>query len=214
MGVSLYNQEGYLDPTAHEALTNIERERRKKIVFICSPFAGDLELNTIRARRYGRFAVTKNVVPIIPHLMYPQFLEENDPEERKLGMQMGLELLSKCQELWAFGNQLSTGMAVEVKKAKQWKIPIRYFTTDCRETGEFQLRNEKECFAYRKGRCKILAIEKCQGASCSFLKTEAEAAKGRKKALNRILSLDKETQEWIINKYYKGNIGLLEEGSE
>jgi hypothetical protein len=127
---------------------------------------------------------------------------------------MGLELLRKCQELWAFGNQLSTGMAVEVKKAKQWKIPIRYFTTDCRETGEFQLRNEKECFAYRKGRCKILAIEKCQGASCSFLKTEAEAAKGRKKALNRILSLDKETQEWIINKYYKGNIGLLEEGSE
>jgi hypothetical protein len=214
MGVSLYNQEGYLDPTAHEALTNIERERRKKIVFICSPFAGDLELNTIRARRYGRFAVTKNVVPIIPHLMYPQFLEENDPEERKLGMEMGLELLRKCQELWAFGNQLSTGMAVEVKKAKQWKIPIRYFTTDCRETGEFQLRNEKECFAYRKGRCKILAIEKCQGASCSFLKTEAEAAKGRKKALNRILSLDKETQEWIINKYYKGNIGLLEEGSE
>jgi hypothetical protein len=214
MGVSLYNQEGYLDPTAHEALTNIERERRKKIVFICSPFAGDLELNTIRARRYGRFAVIKNVVPIIPHLMYPQFLEENDPEERKLGMEMGLELLRKCQELWAFGNQLSTGMAVEVKKAKQWKIPIRYFTTDCRETGEFQLRNEKECFAYRKGRCKILAIEKCQGASCSFLKTEAEAAKGRKKALNRILSLDKETQEWIINKYYKGNIGLLEEGSE
>ncbi|NLK27780.1 MAG: hypothetical protein GX306_05495 [Clostridiales bacterium] len=76
------------------------------------------------------------------------------------------------------------------------------------------MRNEKECFAYRKGRCKILAIEKCQGASCSFLKTEAEAAEGRKKALNRILSLDKETQEWIINKYYKGNMSLLEEGSE
>jgi hypothetical protein len=30
MGVSLYNQEGYLDPTAHEALTIYERERRKR----------------------------------------------------------------------------------------------------------------------------------------------------------------------------------------
>ena len=213
MGVNLYNQEGYLDPTAHEALTKIEKPK-KRIVYICRPFAGDVDGNTIRARRFGRFAASENAIPIIPHLMYPQFLQEDDPDERKLGMQMGLELLRKCQELWAFGNQLSTGMAVEVKKAKQWKIPIRYFTTDCRETGEFQLRNEKECFAYRKGRCKILAIEKCQGASCSFLKTEAEAAKGRKKALNRILSLDKETQEWIINKYYKGNMSLLEEGSE
>jgi hypothetical protein len=184
MGVNLYNQERNLDPAAHEALTKIEKPK-KRIVYICSPFAGDVDGNTIRARRFGRFAASENAIPIIPHLMYPQFLEEDDPEERKLGMQMGLELLRKCQELWAFGNQLSTGMAVEVKKAKQWKIPIRYFTTDCRETGEFQLRNEKECFAYRKGRCKILAIEKCQGASCSFLKTEAEAAKGRKKALNQ-----------------------------
>ena len=137
MGVNLYNLEGYLDPTAYEALTNIEKEKRqkKKIVFICSPFAGDVEGNAMRARRYGRFAVSEKVIPIIPHLMYPQFLEEGDPEERKLGMEMGLVLLSKCQELWVFGNHLSSGMTVEVNKAKSWKIPIRTFTTDCRETG-------------------------------------------------------------------------------
>ncbi len=137
MGVNLYNQEGYLDPTAYEALTNIEKEKRqkKKIVFICSPFAGDVEGNVMRARRYGRFAVSEKVIPIIPHLMYPQFLEEGDPEERKLGMEMGLVLLSKCQELWVFGNHLSSGMTAEVNKAKRWKIPIRYFTTECRETG-------------------------------------------------------------------------------
>lgn len=137
MGVNLYNQEGYLDPTAYEALTNIEKDKRqkKKIVFICSPFAGDVEGNAMRARRYGRFAVSEKVIPIIPHLMYPQFLAEEDPEERKLGMEMGLVLLTKCQELWVFGNHLSSGMAVEVNKAKRWKIPIRYFTTECRETG-------------------------------------------------------------------------------
>jgi hypothetical protein len=133
MGVNLYNAEGYLDLTAYKALTNIEKESKRKIVFICSPFAGDLELNTLRARRYGRFAAIKNAVPIIPHLMYSQFLDEDDPEERKLGMEMGLILLGRCQELWVFGRELSTGMAAEVKRAKKWNIPIRYFTEECRE---------------------------------------------------------------------------------
>ena len=42
--VNLYNAERYLDPTAYEALMNIEREAKrtayKPLVFICSPFAG------------------------------------------------------------------------------------------------------------------------------------------------------------------------------
>ena len=90
MSVNKFNAEGYHDPTVFEALTNIEKEekqrKKKKIVFICSPFAGDIEGNTRRARRFGRFAVTEKAVPIIPHLMYPQFLEEEDPEERQLAL--------------------------------------------------------------------------------------------------------------------------------
>lgn len=89
MGVNLYNSEGYVDPTAHEALTNIieeEKKQKRKIVFICSPFAGDIEGNIERAKRYGRFAVSEKVIPIIPHLMYPQFLYEDDPDERQLGI--------------------------------------------------------------------------------------------------------------------------------
>lgn len=137
MGVNLYNNEGYPDPTAYEALTNIEKEKRQKIVFICSPFAGDVGGNTMRARRYGRFAVFQNAIPIIPHLMYPQILEEDDPEERILGLEMGLVLLTKCHELWVFGNHLSSGMAAEVKKAKERNIRIRYFSNECREKIKF-----------------------------------------------------------------------------
>jgi hypothetical protein len=139
MGVNKFNAEGYHDPTVYEALTNIEKEekqrKKKKIVFICSPFAGDIEGNTRRARRYGRFAVIEKAVPIIPHLMYPQFLEEDDPEERQLGIDMGLVLLSKCHELWVFGNRISSGMSVEISRAKRWNIPVRYFTNECEETG-------------------------------------------------------------------------------
>ena len=139
MSVNKFNKEGYHDPTVYEALSNIEKEEKhkkhKKIVFICSPFAGDIEGNTRRARRYGRFAVTEKAVPVIPHLMYPQFLEEDDPDERQLGIDMGLILLSKCHELWVFGSRISSGMSVEVARARRWNIPIRYFTTECKETG-------------------------------------------------------------------------------
>ena len=139
MSVSKFNAEGYHDPTVFEALTNIEKEEKqrtkKKIVFICSPFAGDIEGNTRRARRYGRFAVTEKAVPIIPHLMYPQFLEEDDPEERQLGIDMGLTLLRKCNELWVFGNRISSGMRLEIARAKRWNIPIRYFTNESEEAG-------------------------------------------------------------------------------
>jgi hypothetical protein len=138
MSVNKFNAEGYHDPTVFEALTNIEKvekqRKKKKIVFICSPFAGDIEGNTRRAKRYGRFAVIEKAVPIIPHLMYPQFLEENDPDERQLGIDMGLILLGKCQELWVFGSRISSGMSAEITKAKRWNIPIRYFTTECVET--------------------------------------------------------------------------------
>ena len=62
MAVSKYNPEGYFDPTPHEALTNIEAERRaarladvarspnyRPIVFICSPYADDPVGNERRA---------------------------------------------------------------------------------------------------------------------------------------------------------------------
>ncbi len=126
----LYNNEGYLDPTAYEALKNIEEE--KKIVFICSPYKGDIEINTLRAKRYGRYAVNKRQVPIIPHLMYTQFLNEDKHEERQLGLDMGLILLSKCQEIWVFGSRVSKGMEIEIEEAKRRNILIKYYDIHCK----------------------------------------------------------------------------------
>ena len=76
MSVNLYNAERYLDPTAYEALMNIEREAKrtayKPLVFISSPFAGNIERNTRRARDFCRFAVSENCIPIAPHLLFPR----------------------------------------------------------------------------------------------------------------------------------------------
>ena len=50
MSISLYNSEGYPDPTAYDALSSIENESRalhafRPIIYICSPFTGEIEKN-------------------------------------------------------------------------------------------------------------------------------------------------------------------------
>lgn len=135
--VNLYNSERYYDPTAYAALTNIEAEAKKTaykpLVFICSPFKGDMERNAERARGYCRFAVLENCIPLAPHLIFPQFMEEDDPEQRSLGLFFGMVLQGKCKEVWVFGKRITKGMAVEIEKAKQRGIPIRYFNERCQE---------------------------------------------------------------------------------
>lgn len=136
MSINKFNSEGYYDPTPHQALTNILKEENKStfrpLVYIASPFSGDVERNIERARGYCRLAVSKGYIPLAPHLHYPQFMDDEDEEERELGLFFGLVLLGKCSEMWVF-NRISIGVAKEIEKAKQRGIPIRYFNHRCEE---------------------------------------------------------------------------------
>lgn len=60
------------------------------------------------------------------------------------------------------------------------------------------------CFAYTNRGCKALKFRNCEG--CSFYKTEEEAEAGRAKAVERILSLNRETREHINETYYGGKL--------
>ena len=86
------------------------------LIFISSPFAGNIPKNIGLARKYCRYAVDKGHTPVAPHLLYSQFLEEKT--ERNLGLQMVLQLLIFCDELWAFGDP-SEGMKIEIDYAKR-----------------------------------------------------------------------------------------------
>lgn len=128
------NSEGYADPTAAEALANVAREERVKankyrpLVYICSPYSGEIEYNLSRARGYCRLAVSKGYIPLAPHLHYPQFMDDGDSEQRKLGLFFALVLLGKCDEIWVFGSRISEGMARELEAAERRSILIRRFT--------------------------------------------------------------------------------------
>jgi hypothetical protein len=135
--MSYKNEEGYSDPTAGAAIASVTRDEKAKaykpLVYICSPFSGDIEVNTENAKRYCRFAVDSNAIPLAPHLHYPSFMREDDPDERKLGLFFGIVLLGKCDQLWMFGDTVSAGMKAEMDKANRKNMIIRYFTTECEE---------------------------------------------------------------------------------
>ena len=50
-----------------------------KLVYIASPYAGDIPNNVERAKEYCKQALEQGVVPVAPHLLYPQFLEDSGP---------------------------------------------------------------------------------------------------------------------------------------
>lgn len=77
-----------------------------------------------RARTYCRFAVDQGAIPIAPHLLLPQFMEEET--ERDLAMFMDIAILSKCKELWVFGEP-TAGMQTEIAYAERKSMTIRYF---------------------------------------------------------------------------------------
>ena len=86
-------------------------------VFICSPYRGDIEHNVKVARDAGRIAAKTGYVPVIPHLVYPQFLNDDLPDERILGIKLGAELLKSSDMMWLIGTKI----------AKKMRIPIRCY---------------------------------------------------------------------------------------
>ena len=139
---SLYNAEGYLSPTEHEALTRIEKAEKaarkaadfRPIVYICSPYShGCINTNIEKARKYSRFAVDKHYLPIIPHIYFTQFMDDTVSEERETAVFMNFVLMSKCVELWVFGDTISAGMKAEIERAERKHMKIRYFTEELEE---------------------------------------------------------------------------------
>ena len=138
------NFEGYSDPTAGQAMSKVMREyrarqkenwnrryeiRNRPKVYVASRYAGDVERNVAAAVRCCQFAIRRGCMPIASHLLYPQMLRDDIPEERELGTVFGLALLALCDEVWIFtdGGGLSPGMAAEEHEAKRLGKPIRYY---------------------------------------------------------------------------------------
>ena len=117
------------------------------IVFICSPYSGDVRRNIEAARRYCRFAVEVGYIPFAPHLFFPQFMDDHILEERDLALSFGESFMDNCSEVWVFGNRISPGMSTELKAAVRKRLTIRFFPSDCLE----EYRNAQSNLPIKKG---------------------------------------------------------------
>ena len=141
------NSEGYSDPTAAMAVGNLIREYKKnqrakwrrhyemknrKKIYVASKYAGNVDANVKAAVSYCKYVISKNCIPIASHLLYPQMLDDNDPNERELGLMFGLSLLAICDEVWCFGEiSESEGVQQEIVEARKQGIPVRFMKEDC-----------------------------------------------------------------------------------
>ena len=100
----------------------------RPLVYICSPYGNGEEVNIETARRFSRYAYENGVIPITPHLMFPQFMKD-DGKEREDALRFDLILMGKCQEVWVLGDRISEGMKEEVQRAKIRRQKIRRFVS-------------------------------------------------------------------------------------
>lgn len=101
-----------------------------RLVYISSPLRGDIERNIQRARDYCAYAASCGVIPLAPHTIFTQYLNDEQPEQREQGLRMGHDLLWRCDELWIMGSTISAGMQEEINLAKKFYLPILYVSEE------------------------------------------------------------------------------------
>lgn len=111
---------------------NVEKPR----VVIESPYAGDIEGNTKYALKAMYHSVKLGEAPFASHIVYPVILDEKNPKERELGIELGYNwLIGANRQVFYMDRGLSNGMkaalrfgwAIGVPTEARWLFgPVNY----------------------------------------------------------------------------------------
>lgn len=93
------------------------------VVFVCSPYGGK-QANVDRAINYCLMEISMGNVPYAPHVFFSQMLDEST--DRQLGIDMGIEILQRTDELHVWGDTITAGMQIEIEEAENVGLPVRY----------------------------------------------------------------------------------------
>lgn len=111
-----------------------------KICYIAHPISGDIAGNLERIRKIVRDINLSavDVVPFAPYWLDCHALNDNDPAERSRGIQNDIAILRSgmVDEMWLYGDRISSGMQHEVELAMELGIPIKCCTYET--TVEFE----------------------------------------------------------------------------
>lgn len=98
----------------------------KKLIYVCSPYRGNIKNNIKFAQQCCKYVVSQNHVPIAPHLFFPGFLNDENEEERNQALEMNKKLIEKSDEVMVFGDEISDGMQYEIDYAESIGKVIKY----------------------------------------------------------------------------------------
>ena len=131
-----YTSNTHIDFTSPVTLARMFNvDHTPKVVYVCAPYrplskdpekaAAELKENIRNTRMACTLVSIMNEMPVSSALMYPQFLNDDDPIDRKKGIDYGIRLLESSDELWIVGDRITAGMRQEIDAAKELQIPIR-----------------------------------------------------------------------------------------
>ena len=129
-------------------------------IFICSPYQGNIEENKKKAAYYAKIVAKAGNVPVAPHIYFPTFLDEKNPNERMTGIEMGLELMDTCDMVYVFGFEITEGMRFELEHAKEMKKPVRLYDTDFNPVNVKTIPVDERADARYKGIIRNLKVLK------------------------------------------------------
>lgn len=102
-----------------------------KRVVIESPFAAsspvERERHVAYAREACRDAISRGEAPFAAHLLYPQFLLDDDTNDRTLGILASAEWLGAAQLIVVYTDLgISPGMERGIRRGKKLGLPVEY----------------------------------------------------------------------------------------
>lgn len=96
-------------------------------IYVCHRYSDDPWTNTMLIKDACRAIVELGHLPVAPQLYLPQFIDEST--ERNLAMDLCLDLLHVCHEVWVYTTtehpELSVGQTVEAEHAKAHLMTVR-----------------------------------------------------------------------------------------
>lgn len=101
-------------------IRNLNPEFSKR-VYICSPYRANTPTekaaNIQNAIDAAKEILKQGDIPVVPHLYFPNFMNDDDKVERAWAIQTGKLFIDTCDEIWVFSDHLSEGMKEELEYA-------------------------------------------------------------------------------------------------
>lgn len=99
----------------------------KRRVYIASPYSGDVARNVAYAKAAMLDAIKRFESPIVPHLLYPEVLDDTDPKQRVIGLELAMAWIEPrtIRYLVAYEDYgVSQGMSRELHHAQSVGVDI------------------------------------------------------------------------------------------